>query len=244
MQGAPSLESTATPKTRAHEVRLHNEDTMKRSLIAISLLSTLLLAGAALADGRDDGHPGRRGGEGFEKMDANRDGKLTLQEAKDAAAQRFSRLDTNKDGVVTKEEAAAVQQKRQAERAEKHFAHLDTNKDGKLSKEEAHMPDAHFAKVDTNKDGYLTKAELEAAHSHHQQHQAWGSRMFDHMDTDKDGKLTSAESIAGATQMFQHMDANKDGVITQEEMPKGPHRGGPRHPHGEHGKDKPQPKAN
>ncbi|NKI30383.1 hypothetical protein [Croceivirga thetidis] len=40
----------------------------------------------------------------FEKMDENKDGKLTLGEAKGTLLLNFTTLDANKDGVLTKED--------------------------------------------------------------------------------------------------------------------------------------------
>jgi Ca2+-binding EF-hand superfamily protein len=44
----------------------------------------------------------------FERADANHDGKVTLAEARTAAAAMFDRLDTNHDGTVTPEERRAA----------------------------------------------------------------------------------------------------------------------------------------
>jgi hypothetical protein len=56
-------------------------------------------------------HRGGHGGAGgfFKRMDANGDGKVSKQEALDAAAAHFDRLDANKDGFVTADEMAAAQ---------------------------------------------------------------------------------------------------------------------------------------
>lgn len=43
-------------------------------------------------------------GRRFEAADANRDGRLTLQEMTNAALQRFDSVDTNRDGRITPEE--------------------------------------------------------------------------------------------------------------------------------------------
>ena len=44
------------------------------------------------------------GGRMFEMADANRDGRVTIQEATAAAYRRFDQTDLNRDGVVTREE--------------------------------------------------------------------------------------------------------------------------------------------
>ncbi len=56
-------------------------------------------------------HGGRKGhgmGHGFAKMDSNKDGKLTLDEAMARPMEMFARADANKDGTVTPEEHQAA----------------------------------------------------------------------------------------------------------------------------------------
>lgn len=47
---------------------------------------------------------GMMGGHMFDMADANKDGRVTLQEATDAAARHFDMADANRDGQVTREE--------------------------------------------------------------------------------------------------------------------------------------------
>ena len=47
---------------------------------------------------------GMIGGRMFEMSDANKDGRVTLQEATDAAVRHFDMADTNRDGRITPEE--------------------------------------------------------------------------------------------------------------------------------------------
>ena len=68
----------------------------------------------------------------MDKMDANKDGKVTFDEFKAAhderMQQRFSRMDADGDGVITEED--------RQQRGARFFDAADTNKDGQLSKEE------------------------------------------------------------------------------------------------------------
>ena len=83
---------------------------------------------------RNDGQPGahreglrmRRGmrmgmgmglrGAMFDMADANRDGRVTLQEATAAAYRHFDMADANRDGQVTREERMQMRQRMRAER--------------------------------------------------------------------------------------------------------------------------------
>ena len=195
---------------------------MKRNVILpIALVSSLILGSAAIALGGPHHGPGPRGNP-FAKMDTNKDGKVTRQEAQAAQVTRFKALDTNKDGVVTEQEATQARQNNRAQR----FAKMDANKDGRLSKTEVKMPEQRFQKLDTNKDGFLTQSELS------QGKKQWNNDgkhkgMWTALDSNKDGKVTEKEATALADRMFEKLDANKDGAITQEEMRKGK-RHGPR----------------
>lgn len=66
-------------------------------------------------DGRPDrkGHRGMPGfgGHMFELADANKDGRVSLQEAQTAALQHFDMADTNRDGQITREERKQMHQR-------------------------------------------------------------------------------------------------------------------------------------
>jgi len=97
------------------------------------------------------GFPGRRGGapqgdarQRFERLDANKDGKLSKDELPEPLQQAFARLDANSDGSISAEELArggmAVIQRvgglPSPEQLAADFDRLDANKDGKLTKDE------------------------------------------------------------------------------------------------------------
>jgi len=111
---------------------------MRKTLIAFSI-AAVLGAGAASAAAQDANTPSPpRHGERMAKLDTNKDGRISAEEAKadPKFAEHFARMDVNKDGSV--------------DRA-----------DGELRMKQRH--DAWFANADTNKDGQLSKAEFDAA---------------------------------------------------------------------------------
>ena len=71
-------------------------------------------------DGRADrtragGHGmGGFGGHMFDMADANKDGRVSLQEAQAAALQHFDMVDTNRDGQITRQERKQMHQRMRA----------------------------------------------------------------------------------------------------------------------------------
>ena len=73
-------------------------------------------------DGRPDRRGGRRGmhmagfsGHMFEMADANRDGRVTLQEAQAAALRHFDIADANRDGQITPDERRQAHERMRAQ---------------------------------------------------------------------------------------------------------------------------------
>ena len=88
----------------------------------------------------------------------------------------FNKIDTNHDGNISLQEWDAYMTKYLAkQRAEfdETFKAADTNHDGKLSRSEAAAANPllskYFAQIDTNHDGYLTPDEIRAAILAHRQ---------------------------------------------------------------------------
>lgn len=70
--------------------------------------SAAILMASATAVYADHHERGPRGGKDFfERLDADKDGKISLQEHQAASEARFKRIDKDGDGYITKEEHEA-----------------------------------------------------------------------------------------------------------------------------------------
>jgi len=69
----------------------------------------------------------------FQRLDRNRDGRVTHGEVPSMLAERFARLDTDGDGSFTVAELGLVMHQQAAERCRVVFARLDLDADGALS---------------------------------------------------------------------------------------------------------------
>jgi Ca2+-binding EF-hand superfamily protein len=189
--------------------------------VFVSLLTAL--AGSTVAYAEAPAAPAQRteacehGGRAqhFEKLDINKDGRVSRDEMLGKATERFDRADANKDGSLTADERAAAHKRF----AEEHFKKADKNGDGVLTADE--LP-PHFAKMlgklDTNKDGKLTQPELAAGH------EQFAARFAHKHPQAKDPKSRS-ELVAHVNARFDKLDANKDGALSPEELRKDHFRG-------------------
>lgn len=107
----------------------------------------------------------------LERMDRDKDGKLSKEEAQGPIAQNFAALDTNKDGFLDRSElrvfaarVAPFQGGNPGGPPGPDFDALDRNADGRLTREELKgTPFAGpFDEIDTNRDGKIDRKEFTA----------------------------------------------------------------------------------
>jgi hypothetical protein len=99
-----------------------------KTLALAAALGGTAIAGAAYAAQDQATPPAHTGmhhhhrhhghGDRLMRLDANKDGTITRDEAVAAATARFDKLDANRDGKIDQTEIAALKQKRQAQRQE------------------------------------------------------------------------------------------------------------------------------
>jgi Ca2+-binding EF-hand superfamily protein len=120
----------------------------------------------------------------LQRMDADKDGKISRSEAKGAIAENFDRIDTNKDGFLDRKELLVAAQRRLASMGTNpgprnpptppggfqsdplDFDALDKNADGRLTREELKGTRFYdlFDAIDKNHDGKIDPKEWEAYH--------------------------------------------------------------------------------
>jgi Ca2+-binding EF-hand superfamily protein len=177
-----------------------------RMMKKVLLGSGLLLAATATAAGAQVAPYAQAGA---------RDGVQTRTEVVERARTMFSRVDANRDGFVTMEEGRASRaqmgQRRggnQAGRAQQ-FERLDTNRDNVISRDE-------FARAQEVRG---QRAGQRAAQRG--QRMAMRGRMSGAMlraaDANRDQRISLIEAETAALQRFDRVDLNRDGRVTRDE---------------------------
>ena len=115
-----------------------------KMMVLAGVASLLVLGGSgyASAQGQQQQKPKATPQQRFDELDANKDGKVSLDEQKksltkrhDLAEKKFKKIDKNSDGTISKDEFVGPV-KKQMENVDKKFKAKDKNGDGYLSQEE------------------------------------------------------------------------------------------------------------
>jgi Ca2+-binding EF-hand superfamily protein len=130
----------------------------------------------------------------LQRMDTNKDGKISKEEAKGPLANSFERFDQNKDGYLDRKELERVAE--QFITAQRANAGKGGKKAGPQDGAQTRQNLVDFDSLDRNADGRLTREELKGT--------AYEA-VFDQIDTNKDGKIDKKEFEA-----YQQKQAEKD----------------------------------
>jgi hypothetical protein len=130
---------------------------MKNTAAFAGLLAAVTLFGAA-AFAAEPFLP--RMQRAFDKLDADKDGKVTTAEFLPLAQRRFLRDDSNKDGLISRAEIDAALSAAMERRRDRILANMDTDKDGSISRAELDSFASALVKgADADGDGGVTLAE-------------------------------------------------------------------------------------
>lgn len=179
----------------------------------------------------------------FERLDRNRDGKISVDEMPEGerGARMLRSADRNGDKEVTKEEFMAVQQPPRGGEGRRPgmgpgggplLRALDANGDGTISAEEIAGAASALKQLDRNGDGQLTPEELGppprpmrpgegrpgAARPDAGPAELTPAERFRQIDTNADGKISRDEAPVRLRAVFDRLDTNQDGFLEPSEM--------------------------
>jgi Ca2+-binding EF-hand superfamily protein len=141
----------------------------------------------------------------FEQLDANKDGKLSLEESLKLAEPPFSRDAPNQPGL---------EERRARIRAE--FKTHDTDGDGFIERAEAEVPyHAEFNQYDTDRDNKITEPELRLIVQNSLRREEQARREAE--TRNRAGKLAINEYIDMQLREADRLDKNNDGRISAPE---------------------------
>ncbi len=140
--------------------------------ILIFALGLAVTGTAAVTFAQTTAQPGADRQARHAKVDTNGDGVIDRKEAaaNPRMAEHFDKLDANKDGRITAEERPQRGMRDGKGGRGDRMAQLDTNKDGRFSRDELAGKERvlqNFAAIDSNKDGALSREEMQAHHKAH-----------------------------------------------------------------------------
>ncbi|MBY0519536.1 MAG: EF-hand domain-containing protein [Sphingomonas sp.] len=150
-------------------------------------IAATLIAGTAIAQQLPAGGKPHGWARMLAKVDANKDGAVSLDETLAAAKARFAKHDANGDGKISEQEATAWRQQHHDRKMARGgpeggrrgwggpggpggpggmLMRLDADRDGKLTRAEFDMP---FDRIDSNRDSVVDATEMQAARQMMQQ---------------------------------------------------------------------------
>lgn len=193
------------------------EKTMNRKIILAAVSATLVagaFGGAAVARQKGDGAMppmARPAAYVFmlKNFDANKDAKVTAEEATAGAGTLFATIDGDKDGAVTPKEMRAWHEARRTAMHEAMKGMPGADKDAMGEPDGMDGPD-----------GMEGQHKKHGWGKHHgKKHMMMGPGMMRSLDTNENGQIDKAEAEAGAQALVKRMDVNGDGAVSIDDFP-------------------------
>jgi len=198
---------------------------MKTKLTRIIAFATLagVAGGGAVYAHNSMGKHADRAERMFERMDADKDGIATLDDAKSLVAARFAAMDTDGDGAISRPERREFRQAKRSEHRAARFAALDTDGDGMialadLKNDAGKRAERRFAKLDTDNDGLISLEDMQSMKKQrgkrkHDRHAKGGKH-----ESGKRGPMTLEKMESRMIKRFERIDTDNDGQITLEDV--------------------------
>jgi Ca2+-binding EF-hand superfamily protein len=131
---------------------------MSKKILCVVFVTTGLVAVGGLALASEPYLP--KAQKTFDRLDINKDGKLSLAEFTPVAEKKFLSIDMNKDEAVSAAEIDASLQAALERRRNRILANLDADKNGVISRTELDKyVEAMVTGADTDSDGGVSFAE-------------------------------------------------------------------------------------
>lgn len=185
---------------------------MKKLYLGSAAAAALIAAGAAFAQPAPMPAPQAQMHRGAMRTE-------TRDQVASHVAKMFARLDSNRDGYVTRQEAQAAHPRMAGARMAAGgggrgaaFDRLDANKDGSISRQEwdaGRQAREQRMAMRQGDPGMMRVHRVGMGFGH--------GRMFETADANKDGYVSLQEATAAALQHFDAADLNHDGKLTPQE---------------------------
>lgn len=203
---------------------------MYRNKLILAALSSVLVFGAAagtsVAAPGNGPRPHHAGMDGpgrdafleityvrmLKEFDANKDGKVSKEEATSGLDKIFAAIDTNNDGSLTPGEIRQYRRTQLQAMKDQHKQETGDEKDAKAA-----------ADMSEGEPGRPNRGGRDDHHwMRHGGNFMRASMMMRRADTDENGQISKQEAVAAFDKLFTRMDRNKDGVISIDDMPDRP----------------------
>ncbi|HUT51690.1 MAG TPA: hypothetical protein VM325_20365 [Alphaproteobacteria bacterium] len=217
----------------------------------LKTLAVLAIAAAALPVAASAETPASRKDQRvtriFDRLDLNKDGKITRAELKQYREAQFKAADADGNGAINSIEMAAFVKARMSERVNARFAALDTDKNGKITLDEMrnrkasrggragrmsgrmgrHTGGRKAGRMGQrgrlgfwrmDRDGDGAVSKEELTRVAQRRGHRRIAFRFARLDDNRNGLISKEEYVEAPTRLFRRFDADGDGVVTREEV--------------------------